>query len=125
MNKTIQILLVVSGIGVAIWLVSKFTARPQTVVVPTASTGTASAFEQFFPAFGRIPTNTLGLKSDSTAARINAASNIVKELPAVFKGFGDAWASWRTPSTKTATPSARVDTGFDSSYEEFYAGDGW
>jgi hypothetical protein len=124
MNKTLQILLVVSGVGLVVWLVSR--SRSQTVVVPqpvTATTGTMSLLDQFYGAFGRVPTQSLGGNGNRTANTIKAVGGIVQQLPSVFKGIGDAWTSWRTPSSpKTVTsPSAS-----DSSYEDFYSStSGW
>lgn len=125
MSKTIQTLALISGIGLVVWLVSRSSAKAQTVVVPqpvATSTGTMSTVDQFFNAFRRVPTTSLGSNGQKTADIIKASAGVLKELPGVFKGIGEAWSSWKTPTTTTPTKTASVDTGFDSSYEDYYGG---
>jgi hypothetical protein len=126
MNKTIQILLVISGVGLVLWLVSRSGGRGQTVVVPqpvAMSTGSMGLVDQFFNAFNRIPNQSVG-GTGATAAAWKAAPSIIKELPAVFKGIGGLFDGWGTP--KTTSPAVTTsDASFDSSYEDYYATNGY
>ena len=125
MNKTVQILLVVTGVGLLIWFISKMqTKQGQTVVVPTtASTGTAGLLDQFFPAFRRMNTPSVGIRYDSTGEKIKAISGAVGQIPGVLKGFGDLFSSWKSPASTPITTTAA--SGDYSSYEDYYGVGGW
>lgn len=118
-------MLVISGVGLVVWLVSK--SRTQTVVVPqpvATTTGTMSLLDQFYGAFNRVPTQSLGGNGVRTANTIKAVGGVLKELPSVFKSVGDAWSSWRTPSTP-APVTASTDSSY-TNYEDFYSStSGW
>ena len=118
MNKTVQILLVVTGVGLLIWFISKMqTKQGQTVVVPTATTGTAGLVDQFYGAFNRIRTPSVGVQYDSTGEKIKAISGAVSQLPSIFRGLSDFFKT--SPSTVKAT------TPVGSSYEDYYGVGGW
>jgi len=125
MNKTLNIVILISGVGLLIWLISKIQPKQgQTVIVPTASTtGSAGIPSSFFNAFNRVPTSPV--KYDNRGDQIKAIGGLVTQLPGVIKGLGDAFSTWRSPVQTVKTPAITPSTPVGSSYEEYYGVGGW
>jgi hypothetical protein len=131
MNKTIEILLVLSGVGLLVWF---FTRKSATVVVPqrvNASTGTMGLIDQFFPAFNRVPTPGVGQQYNRSGEKIAAISGAVQTGVGLLEKLGGIWGSWsnrnasgydlqseaNSPSSHTEVP--KYESYYDTGFEDF------
>jgi hypothetical protein len=144
MKKIIPILMILAGVGFLIWLLRRF-GQQTGPGKPTASTGTATPWEQFFGGFKRIPmiAGVPQQKVDNTAGLITAGAGAFKDVVSGLRGIFGGSAPvvsdsglW-TPdtaapegvfdlfSTQADAPAGVFDSAWDSPFMSFdpdYAG---
>ena len=116
MKTFVTILLAVSGIGVAIWLLNKFN-RPQSQPSQVTNTNSAGALQPFYDLWGRLrtPASTGAIRQDNTAALITAGGNALTQT---VKSFQDLFKKTPVPPP-VPTNVGSIYSGIDDTYDPY------
>lgn len=110
MKKALYLIGGVLGVGVVIWVVKMFSAKPAAQSSAVTNTGTAGALDAFYSLFKNGNNKSTGSQPDNTGALITAGGSVltstVKSLTDLLKG-----TPMQTPTA--ATPANTSVYAFD------------